>query len=383
MASVRTIKTTLILLVSLLYCTLINALTIDTDAIFLAQLQPQVKIPGYYKVYNVRNAKEVYQALDKAHQSGGYAAILFTDGIYHLKRTINISADNIMLLSKSATPINTILHGNGMKATKGVDNLIRVSGKNFIIDGLTLEQAGNHLIQIAGEDGANNPTIRNAILQNGYEQLLKVTYSRTNSKRFSINGLVENCLFRYTKGIGPNFYIGGIDAHGVKHWMIANNIFENIASPDKYIAEHAIHLWNDTAHNTIKDNLIINSDRGIGLGMRQHKTSYINYSNFAGVVQGNIIYHAKKNNTFSDVGIIIEDSPKTIIRDNFIYFEHNYPNAIEFRFDKTTDVLINNNETNRAIRRRDNAQAVINNNRISKLSKLSLMNAIGKLRNNN
>lgn len=376
MTSIGASKSILLLLVSLLYCTFANAISIETDAIFLAKLKPQVKIPHYYKIYNVRNAKEVYQALNKAHKIGGYAAILFADGIYHLKRTVNISADNIMLLSKSATPFNTILRGNGMKSTKGVDNLIRVSGKDLVIDGLTLEQAGNHLIQIAGENGANSPIIRNSILQNGYEQLLKVTYSRMHANKFSNNGRVENCLFRYTKGIGPNFYIGGIDAHGIKNWLIKSNIFESIASPSKHIAEHAIHLWNDTAHNVIEDNLIINSDRGIGLGMRQDKASYINYSNLAGIVQGNIIYHAKNNHEFADVGIILEDSPETIIRDNFIYFEHNYSNAIEFRFKATKDVLIKNNDTNRGIKLKDNAQAVIINNRISELTKRELMSAI-------
>ncbi|NQY86768.1 MAG: right-handed parallel beta-helix repeat-containing protein [Colwellia sp.] len=378
MTSISANKSILILL-ALLCSTLANAITIDTEAIFLAKLQPQVKIPDYYKIYNVRNANEVYQALNKAHQVGGYAAILFADGIYHLKRTINISADNIMLLSTSATPVNTILRGNGMKSTKGVENLIRVSGKHFVIDGLTLEQTGNHLIQIAGENGAINPIIRNTILQDGYEQLLKVTYSRKHSDRFSTNGLVENCLFRYTNGIGPNFYIGGIDAHGIKNWQIKNNIFENIASPNKYIAEHAIHLWNDTAHNTIKNNLIINSDRGIGLGMRLKKHNYNTHSNFAGVVEGNIIYHAKNNHEFADVGIILEDSPETIIRDNFIYFEHDYPNAIEFRFNKTIDVLISNNETNRGIVLRNHAQALIINNRIAELTKSSLILAIAAL----
>jgi hypothetical protein len=376
MPSLTIKKFILIVIINLFCSTYISAIPIDSEKLFLSRVQAQIKIPSNYKVYHVTNTKEVYQALKKAHQVGGDAAIIFADGIYHLKRTLNISAPNVMLLSKSATPLNTILRGDGMNKTKNVDNLIRVSGKNFVIDGLTLEQAGNHLIQISGEDNASNPLIRNVILQDSYEQLLKVTYSRSHKKSFSNNGLVENCMFRYTKGIGPHFYIGGIDAHGVKNWLITNNIFENIASPSNHIAEHAIHLWNDAAHNTIKDNLIINSDRGIGLGMRQSITNDMNYSNFAGLVQGNIVYHENNKHKFADTGIILEDSPKTIIRDNFIYFEHSYPNAIEFRFDKTTDVLIYNNQTNRGIRPRDNAKGIILNNNVSKLNKGDLIKVI-------
>jgi len=373
-------KFIIIILISLFYCSFIQAITIDTNAIFLAKLQPQMKVPSDYKIYNVRNVEEVYQALNKANKAGGYAAILFADGIYHFKHTLNILANNIMLLSKSATPVNTILRGNGMKATKGVDNLIRVSGKHFVMDGLTLEQAGNHLIQIAGENGASSPIIRNSILQNGYEQLLKVTYSRKHSELFANNGLVTNCFFRYTKGIGPNFYIGGIDAHGIKNWLIIHNIFENIASPDKHIAEHAIHLWNDTAHNCIKNNLIINSDRGIGFGLRQGKANYISYSNFAGVIQGNIIYHAKNMHKYADTGIILEDSPETIVKNNIIFFEHNYPYAIEFRFESSVNVVIKNNNTNRGIRNRNNANAIVINNKVSILNEENLLQEIERFK---
>ncbi len=363
-------------ILSCVYSAFSNAITINTDSIFQSNLQPQLKIPSYYKIYPVNTAKEVYLALKSINKKNGYSAILFSEGIYNINRTLKITAPNVMLLSKSGSPFKTILRGKGMKASKGVDNLIRVSGTNFILDGLTLEQSGNHLIQIAGENGAKSPIIRNAILQDAFEQLIKVTYSRKDRAKFSNNGLVENCLFRYTKGIGPYYYIGGIDAHGIKNWLITNNVFENIASPGKHISEHAIHLWNDTAHNIVENNLIVNSDRGIGFGMRQRKTGHVNYSNLAGVIQGNIIYHADNNHPFADTGIILEESPETLIKNNFIYFEHEYPSAIEFRFTKTTDVLITGNITNKGIMLRDNAQALIIGNEITTLTEERLLSAL-------
>ncbi len=365
-----------ILSVNLLHSNISQALTIDTDALFMAKLQPQIAVPSHYKIYPVNTVKQVYLALSKIHQQGGYAAILFADGTYHLKHTLNISAPHTMLLSQSANPAKVILSGNGMKPTNGVDNLIRVSGSHFVIDGLTLEQAGNHLIQIAGENGAKRPIIRNSILRDGYEQLVKVTYSRKNSDKFSNDGLVENCLFRYTDEVGPNYYIGGIDAHGIKNWLIRDNIFESIASPSNRIAEHAIHLWNDTADNTVQDNWIINSDRGIGFGMRQKKKGYNSYSNFSGVIKGNIIYHGDNEHLSADTGIILEDSADTLVENNIILLKHNYPNAIEFRFPETKDVLIRNNVTNRKIRNRNGAQGVLINNRVEK--SLAIEQAINK-----
>jgi hypothetical protein len=50
-----------------------------------------------------------------------------------------------------------VISGCGMRKTKRVHNLIRVSAKHFTLDGITLQQAGNHLIQIAGEQNADFP----------------------------------------------------------------------------------------------------------------------------------------------------------------------------------------------------------------------------------
>jgi len=351
----------------------LKAISIDTDGLFLSKLESQTKIPSNYKIHIVKSSYEVYQALSMIHMEGGFSAVVFKEGIYSLSHTLNITAPNVMLLSLSANPMRTILMGNGMKPTNGVDNLIRVSGKNFVLDGLTLQQSGNHLIQIAGENGANHPIIRNCLLQDGYEQLIKVTYDKDNKQLFSNKGIIENCMFQYTAGIGPNFYIGGIDAHGIKDWKISNNIFENIASPSKSIAEHAIHIWRDSYNNTIENNIIINSDRGIGLGMGEKRSNYIKYSNLGGVISNNIIYHERKNNhKFADTGIILESSPETIIKNNIVYFEHNYPNAIEFRFEATKNVIIINNITNRGIVRRNGAEAMIYANIISSNSKEKL-----------
>jgi len=115
-------KCILFFILNLFYGAFANAVTINTNEIFQAKLQPQISVPAYYKIYTVSNIKQVYQALNTIKSEQGYSAIIFNKGVYHLKRTLNITTLNVMLLSKSANPFNTILRGNGMKATKGVDN---------------------------------------------------------------------------------------------------------------------------------------------------------------------------------------------------------------------------------------------------------------------
>jgi len=114
--------------------------------------------------------------------------------------------------------------------------------------------------------------------------------------------------------------------------------------------------------------------------LRQGKANYISYSNFAGVIQGNIIYHAKNMHKYADTGIILEDSPETIVKNNIIFFEHNYPYAIEFRFESSVNVVIKNNNTNRGIRKRNNANAIVINNKVSILNEENLLQEIEKFK---
>jgi hypothetical protein len=51
---------------------------------------------------------------------------------------------------------------------------------------------------------------------------------------------------------GPKCYIGGIDVHGGKNWVVRNNVFRSIISPSQTVAEHAIHFWNQAADMVVK-----------------------------------------------------------------------------------------------------------------------------------
>ncbi len=321
----------------------------------------QADIPASYTRYNIANVKELHQALTSIKSHQGNAAIIFSQGIYQLKQTIIIDQPNVMLLSQSRDPKQVILIGRGMRKTPQVENLLDISSSGFVLDGITLKETANHLIQIRSEKNADAPIIRNCILQDGYEQLLKVSYDKKNRpNHHSDNGLIEKCIFQYTAGIGPNHYIGGIDAHGIRNWEIRQNVFKDIASPGHRMAEHAIHLWNNTQDNLVEHNIIIDSDRGIGFGMRinrkRNENKNIKFSNHGGVIRNNYIYHSKNNDPFADTGIVIEDSPNTLIEGNYIYLEHDYPRAIEYRFPLTKNVIIKNNFTNKNIHARNGGQ---------------------------
>ncbi|WP_052010294.1 MULTISPECIES: right-handed parallel beta-helix repeat-containing protein [unclassified Alteromonas] len=308
------------------------------------------------EVVHVNSATELYNAVELAHHNYDVREIILGPGIYHLSRRILFQRNNISLVGKNG-PQQTILIGKGMKKSRYPEVLMDIMASHITIGGITLKNSGNHLIQVRAENNADFFRLSNSILQDSYEQMLKISGDKS-AGHYSENGIVEHCVFEYTAGIGPQFYIGGIDAHRSIGWQIRNNIFRNIASPSSHIAEHAIHFWQDSGDTHVIGNTIINSDRGIGFGLGKSEPQH-----YSGLIEENTIVHTDMSHPFADVGIALESSEGAIIQNNTILLYSGYPNAIEYRFASTQNVLIRNNKVNKRIKKRDGATALLKANR--------------------
>ncbi len=276
--------------------------------------------------------------------------ILLEDGVYALKNngTIVVRTDSLTIKSKRGDRSAVVVSGWGMKAND--HNGFWVCANDVTIADLTIQNVGYHCIQ--ADVNVDRLTVRNCILKDAGEQLLKVP-SATGAD-YSENGLVEGCLFAYSAGVGPQYYIGGIDVHHGKGWIVRDNRFQFIRSPEDRIAEHAIHFWNDSRDTLVERNWIFNCDRGIGFGLGRS-------SHTGGVIRNNMIAHDGRmlpdgGTGQNDVGIALESATGTQVYNNTVFFMHSYY-SIEFRFTTTTDVTIINNLTNRPIRRRNGASA--------------------------
>lgn len=301
------------------------------------------------EVVTVATESELKSAISLANSNGGDMTILIEDGIYQVASTSSfpyITGNNIVFRSASGNRDAVVIRGGGMVPTNSTEDGFLIAGDNVTIADLTIREVGNHGIQVSG----HNLYVHNVRIQNTYEQMLKGSTAESR-----IDSAVIQCsLFEYTSGIGPNWYIGGLDIHKGHGWLVRDNMFKNIISPGQAISEHAIHFWDQSSHNTVERNWIINCDRGIGFGLGQNGDQ-----NDGGMIRNNMIYN-NGSGQYNDVGIGLESSPNTLVYNNTVYVQ--YPNAIEYRFQTTTNVEIKNNLTNKAITSRNGGTALLGTN---------------------
>lgn len=308
------------------------------------------------QVVDVTDVAGLHAAVDAANRGGGHVTIRLANGTYTLRDTLYVNVPDVALVGLSRDARAVVVQGDAMSGNAKVGSLVRVAAPRFELSDITLQRSRNHLIQVAGESDADEVRIRNCILRDSFEQMIKVSMDFDAPATTGDRGVVENCVFEYTAGIAPQFYVGGIDAHGAKDWVVRGNSFKGIASPSASVAEFAVHFWNGSARNVVERNLIVDCDRGIGFGLDGRP-------NDGGIVRNNMIYHSRNAHRFADTGIALIESPNTEVYNNTVFLEHAASSAIEYRFPATKNVVIVNNVTNKPIRARDDATGQVASNR--------------------
>lgn len=316
---------------SIILCLLISLWLVTPSYTQTCQRTPLAPPAG--PTITVSTVSELVQATNQAN-SAGNVTILLEDGTYQLNSMLWISGNKITYRSLSGNRDRVTIRGQGMSG--GVSHIFNVVGDNFVVADITIGLVANHAVQIHSD--ADSPIFQNVRFFDTGEQMLKGSLDNSNR---SDNGLVEWCLFEYPAGVGPQYYIGGIDVHQGNGWVVRNNTFKNIRSPGGELAEHAIHFWSGSQNTLVENNVIVNSDRGIGFGLGSS-------GHVGGMIRNNMVY------TTRDVGIGLENASNVMVYNNTV-FTAKYHNSIEYRFSKTQGARIINNLTNASIARRDGA----------------------------
>ncbi|HEB49453.1 MAG TPA: hypothetical protein ENI89_02485 [Desulfobulbus sp.] len=315
-------------------------------------LRPQ---PGPAAV-TVSTVAGLRQAVDQAN-AGGDPDILLQNGVYHLNGVyLRITRNGVTVRSASGNREDVTLDGDYQTT-----EIFQVVASNVTIADLTLERAYDHPIHVMATDGHNvtGTRIDNVHIIDPGQQAIKINPDSSRSHTVD-HGTVRNSLIELTDS-GRAFvwdrngscYTGGIDAHLATGWTIEDNVIRGFWCSGG-LAEHGIHFWSDSRDTLVQRNRIIDCDRGIGFGLGDS-------GHHGGIIRNNMIYHPQDHG-HSDVGIGLESAPGARVYNNTIFFDHDYPNGIEYRFPATSSVLISNNLTNRAIVPRDSATAVVSHN---------------------
>jgi hypothetical protein len=302
--------------------------------------------PVFADLRTVSNVHELMATSGKGLNDN--STILIKDGVYVLPRRIIISANHVTFKSFSGKGDSVILKGRGPNGR--VKEIFSIEGSHINIENLTVGEVSWHAIQIHGENNADDIKISNVRFYDTGQQMLKGSFNKKKPDNYTDVGLVQNCLFEFTKEQAFRKYTGGIDIHHGEQWTVKNCTFRNIRTKGNGLtADGAIHFWTDSRNVVIKGNKIINCDRGILFGLD-------NSSFYGGIIINNFIQ------AVVDTGIYLCNTENVSVFNNNVFIDSTYPHAIEYRFKKTKNLRIINNLTNRIIISRNHAKAMVVNN---------------------
>lgn len=303
------------------------------------------------------STESALQAAVNSMTSG--TTIMVQPGTYNLTSTLwlNRNVDNVAIRGSTDSCDDVVFIGRGMSnASYGnVPHGIWIgNARNILVANLTIRDVYYHPIQLDPNAGAQAPRVYNVRLVDAGEQFVKSS-ARTSGTSGVNNGVVEYSVMEYTTTARSN-YTNGVDVHQGANWIVRHNLFRNIRAPAGQLAGPAVLMWNGSRDTIVENNLFLNVQYGIALGLNGSKTD----DHLGGIVRNNFFH--RNSSQSGDVGITINNSASTKVLHNTVILSGTYPNAIEYRFPATTGVEIRYNLTDGAVQQRDGAAGTVSNN---------------------
>lgn len=340
-------------------------------------------VAGPETIINVSTVSQLQAAVATANSQGGNVEIRLADGTYQITEQFGllVTAPNVTFRSQSGNRASVVVRGDSSASNANIRFIFVAHAPGLVIQDLTAELCRWSVVQIEQQNGGNAVTLRNAVLRNSGEHIIKGTVANTAVDSGGTSGLVEDCWIGFTSGYAPQSYNGGIDVHNAKNWIVRRNWFQGIRSPDSTPCQHAVSFWNHCAGNEVYENIVLNCDRGIGFGL----TDSAHTQNIGGRIVNNFVCRTEAGNAPS-VMIGLEKSPGTKVFNNTVYSADNQGGlnaSIDYRFSATTTasgVEIRNNLCSHAVAARNGASAATGNNATNAQAGWFVNPAAGNLR---
>jgi len=167
------------------------------------------------------------------------------------------------------------------------------------------------------------------------QQFIKVSTEDGQGQQFGDDELVACSLMEYTtfsKGNGQKcpIYTNGVDILAGKNWMIRDNVLRRIRSEKEPVGP-AILVWRNAMDTVIKRNVIVDSWRGIALGLaapgcRSRGGAGVTYDHQNGLVENNVILALHES---ADAAIENNYAGNSGILHNTIYYRKDLTHAVD------------------------------------------------------
>ncbi len=212
---------------------------------------------------------------EQAYNAAPGATILVSPGVYNLDNIIHIVNAGITIRGASGNRADVILDAGGMLS--GFTHAILIEADDVTVADLTIRNAGEHGVSVNGSD---RPTLYNLhIVDTGY-QLVKVNPVGDGSD----DGVLACSHLEYTT-TAPENYTNGISAHNAHRWVVRDNRWERIRTPDNVPAP-TILFWSGSSDTRVERNVLVDCYQGIAFGNASHGPG----DHTGGIVRNNMIY---------------------------------------------------------------------------------------------
>lgn len=333
--------------------------------------------PSQESVVEVTPAEAASLAAIVAAAASGTTIVLH-DGFYDLSAgdyasRLTFDSPGVTLRSASGRAEQVVLDGGYVTG-----ELVSIRASNVTIADLTLKRAYYHPIHVSGRSGSpiSGTLIHNLHIVDPGEQAIKINPVEDG---WADDGIIECSHIELTatgrSQIRNSCYTGGIDAHAARGWIVRRNRIEGFWCANG-LSEHAIHFWRAARDTLVEQNVILDSARGIGLGLGPLGGSRLypddpypqvpDKGHIDGVVRNNFIAASDANLFASefgfDTGIGLEQATGARVLHNSVAATQTpASSSIEWRFTGTVAEVSNNLATH-SLKPRDDALAILQGN---------------------
>lgn len=321
--------------------------------------------PTQYQIIHVSTA----QALaDAAWNLQSHQAIVIAPGEYRLAEVSfpNGQDGRLTVGRYGAAPIvdvqirgatgnrdDVVLRGAGMLDPRVPYGIHVFTASGVVLADFSVGEVFYHAVGLHGPQGAREVLIHNLRAFDAGQQIIKGSGLGADDVE------IAHSTIEYTVGAvqhphgspAGSCYTNGIDATGGKRWHIHDNRIERIRCQDNSLAGPAILMWQGAADTVVERNLILDSSRGVSLGL----IDGIDHS--GGMVRNNLIRWNPAAGYSVDVPIFTT-SPGAQILHNTVLTRGRYGNAIEARFASASNVTVAGNVLDAQILPRNGASLI-------------------------